>query len=56
MRASATRIGGGSAAQLGENWFTMLADWCLDRVNGKQAPNEHVFITALGQAKTTQYR
>ncbi|HXQ52349.1 MAG TPA: alpha/beta hydrolase [Stellaceae bacterium] len=49
-------IGGGGAAQLGENWFTMLADWCLDRVNGKEAPNEHVFITALGQAKTTQYR
>jgi dienelactone hydrolase len=49
-------MGGGSAAQLGENWFTMLADWCLDRVDGKNAPNEHVFVNALGQAKTTSYR
>ncbi|MGH7088819.1 MAG: alpha/beta hydrolase family protein, partial [Stellaceae bacterium] len=49
-------MGGGSAAQLGENWFTLLVDWCLDRVNGKPAPNEQVFITAQGQAQVTPYR
>jgi dipeptidyl aminopeptidase/acylaminoacyl peptidase len=49
-------MGGGSAAQLGENWFTMLADWCEDRMKGKAPPDEHVFINAIGQAKTTPYR
>lgn len=49
-------IGGGSAAYLGENWFTMLADWCLDRIEGKRAPNERVHINALGQASVTPYR
>jgi dienelactone hydrolase len=49
-------IGGGTASYLGENWFTMLADWCLDRVNGKRAPNEHVHINSLGQASVTPYR
>ena len=44
-------IGGNNpASYLGENWFTMLADWCLDRVEGRRAPNERVFINALGQA------
>lgn len=49
-------MGGGTAAQLGENWFTMLVDWCVDRVSGKPAPNERVFINALGQATVTPYR
>jgi hypothetical protein len=49
-------IGGNSASYLGENWFTMLADWCLDRINGKPAPNERVYINSLGQAATTAYR
>jgi dienelactone hydrolase len=49
-------IGGNSASYLGENWFTMLADWCLDRINGKPAPNERVHINSLGQAATTAYR
>lgn len=49
-------IGGGTAAALGENWFTMLADWCLDRVEGKPAPNERVVINTLGQVTTTPYR
>lgn len=49
-------IGGGTAAYLGENWLTMMADWCLDRVNGKPAPNERVLINVLGQATATPYR
>jgi hypothetical protein len=34
----------------------MLADWCLDRIEGKRAPNERVYINALGQATATSYR
>ena len=49
-------IGGGGAAALGENWYTMLADWCLDRVNGKPAPNEHVLINGHGQTTVTPYK
>jgi hypothetical protein len=33
----------------------MLADWCLDRVNDKPAPNEYVLINSLGQAEATPY-
>jgi alpha-beta hydrolase superfamily lysophospholipase len=49
-------IGGGSAAYLGENWFTMLADWCRDRIDGKTPPHERVQINALGQPAVTRYR
>ena len=48
-------IGGGTAAQFGENWYTMLADWCLDRLNGRKAPNERVHINALGQVSTKRF-
>lgn len=44
-------IGGTPAAYLGENWFTMLADWCADRIAGKRAPHERVRITGLGEAQ-----
>lgn len=49
-------IGGGSAAYLGENWFTMLADWCLDRIEGKTAPNERVHINSFGQQTVSRFR
>jgi len=49
-------IGGNTASYFGESWFTMLADWCLDRVKGKKAPNEHVHINSLGQAATSRYK
>jgi len=49
-------VGGNNpSSYLGENWFTMLADWCLDRVEGRPAPNERVFINALGQAEAVPY-
>jgi cephalosporin-C deacetylase-like acetyl esterase len=48
-------IGGNTASYLGENWFAMLADWCLDRIEGKPAPHEHVHINSLGQATVTPY-
>jgi esterase/lipase len=48
-------IGGNTASYLGENWFTMLADWCRDRIDGKPAPNERVHFNSLGQATVTPY-
>jgi alpha-beta hydrolase superfamily lysophospholipase len=48
-------IGGYTASYLGENWFTMLTDWCRDRIDGKHAPNEHVHFNSLGQATVTPY-
>src|ERR1019366_8292434 len=49
-------IGGNNlSSSLGENWFTMLADWCLDRIEGKPAPNERVFINGLGEASAVPY-
>jgi dienelactone hydrolase len=49
-------IGGNNlSSSLGENWFSMLADWCLDRVEGKAAPNERIFINSLGQASSEPY-
>jgi dipeptidyl aminopeptidase/acylaminoacyl peptidase len=49
-------IGGNNlSSALGENWFTMLADWCLDRVEGRPAPNERVFIDSLGRSEVTPF-
>jgi len=48
-------IGGNTASYLGETWFTMLADWCRDRIDGKAPPHEHVHFNALGQAMVTPY-
>jgi alpha-beta hydrolase superfamily lysophospholipase len=48
-------IGGNMASYLGENWFTMLADWCRDRIDGEPAPNERVHFNSLGQATVTPY-
>jgi dienelactone hydrolase len=49
-------IGGNNpSSYLGEHWFTMLADWCLDRIEGKEAPHERVFINATGQTAATPY-
>jgi dienelactone hydrolase len=47
--------GNNPSSYLGENWFTMLADWCLERIEGRPAPNERVFINALGQADAVSY-
>ena len=48
-------LGGYSASSLGENWFNMLADWCNDRVNGREAPHERVFIDAFGLAHRSSF-
>jgi alpha-beta hydrolase superfamily lysophospholipase len=49
-------IGGNTASYFGESWFTMLADWCLDRVAGRRPPNERVHINSLGQATVSAYK
>jgi hypothetical protein len=33
----------------------MLADWCLDRVENRPAPNERVHVNSLGQPTVTPY-
>jgi len=48
-------IGGNTANYFGENWSVMLADWCLDRVEGKTPPNEYVRFNSMGQAAVTPY-
>ena len=48
-------LGSNTAAYLGESWSVMLADWCLDRIEGRPAPNEHVHINSLGQATAKPY-
>ena len=49
-------IGGSTAAQMGEHWFSMLADWCLDRIENRPAPHEYVFVNAIGQQQVKPYR
>ena len=48
-------IGGNTANYFGENWSVMLADWCLDRIEGKAPPNEYVRFNSLGQPSVTPY-
>jgi fermentation-respiration switch protein FrsA (DUF1100 family) len=49
-------VGGNNpSSSLGENWFTMLADWCLDRIEARPAPNERVHINGVGQTSVTPY-
>jgi hypothetical protein len=49
-------IGGNNlSSALGANWFAMLADWGLDRIKGRPAPNERTFINSLGQALAQPY-
>ena len=49
-------LGSGASGNLfGEHWYTMLADWCLDRINDKPAPNERILIDGFGQQHTTSY-
>jgi fermentation-respiration switch protein FrsA (DUF1100 family) len=47
--------GGNSSSYLGEHWLTAMADWCVDRIEGKPAPNERVFIDGFGQVNAESY-
>lgn len=44
-------VGDAPSVSLGEDKFTMIADWLLDRVNGRPARTERVFIEASGRAR-----
>ncbi len=49
-------IGGNNpSSALGENWLTMLADWCADRVAGAPAESERIFIDSVGRVHTAPY-
>lgn len=39
--------------RLGENRMTLLADWFADRIAGKPAPSEKVFIDSTGRSTVT---
>jgi len=43
-------VTGAPSAENGEDRNTMLADWLLDRVNGKPAKSERVWIDSAGRA------
>jgi pimeloyl-ACP methyl ester carboxylesterase len=44
-------VGDAPSVTLGEDKFTLMADWLLDRVAGKPARSERVFIEASGRAR-----
>ena len=46
-------IGSSSAAALGENWLTMIADWILDRLDDKPVKSRRVTIDPTGQRHET---
>ena len=39
--------------QLGENRATMIADWLKDRLDGKPAVSEKLFIDSTGRSTVT---
>jgi pimeloyl-ACP methyl ester carboxylesterase len=43
----------GNSVRLGENRATMVADWLKDRLDGKPAASERVFIDSAGRATVT---
>ena len=46
-------INEGTSVQLGENRATMIADWLKDRLDGKPANSERVYIDSSGRATVT---
>jgi pimeloyl-ACP methyl ester carboxylesterase len=48
-------VGAAPSAENGEDKNTMLADWLLDRINGKPALSERVWIDASGRATVTPF-
>ena len=49
-------IGGNNmSSALGPFWLNVLADWCLDRVDGRPAPNERVYVDGLGRLRADAY-
>lgn len=48
-------VGDAPSVANGEDKVTMLADWLLDRINGKPCASERVWIDSAGRAKATAY-
>jgi len=48
-------VGEAPSAANGEDQVTMLADWLLDRVNGKPAVSERVWIDSAGRARAEPF-
>ena len=43
----------GASVQLGQNRATLIADWLKDRLDGKPAASERVYIDSTGRATVT---
>jgi hypothetical protein len=48
-------VAGAPSAENGEDRNTMLADWLLDRINGKSMKSERVWIDSSGRAHTEPF-
>lgn len=48
-------VGDAPSVANGEEKVTMIADWLLDRINGKPVVSERVFVDSSGRAHVTPY-
>jgi pimeloyl-ACP methyl ester carboxylesterase len=48
-------VGDAPSVTNGEDKVTMLADWLLDRINGKPMTSERVWIDSAGRATATPF-
>jgi hypothetical protein len=49
-------VAGAPSAENGEDRNTMLADWLLDRVNGKTVKSERVWIDSSGKPHSEPFK
>ncbi|MDE2940662.1 MAG: alpha/beta hydrolase [Chloroflexota bacterium] len=48
-------LGGSSSSDLGPNPQTYIADWLLDRLNGKPMESQHILIDMAGQTQASGF-
>ena len=48
-------LGGSSSSDLGPNPQTYIADWLLDRLNGKPMESQHILIDMAGQPQASSF-
>jgi fermentation-respiration switch protein FrsA (DUF1100 family) len=48
-------LGGSSSSDLGPNPQTFIADWLLDRLNGKPMESQHILIDMAGQPQVSGF-
>ena len=51
--SSAPVVADATSASLGESRHTLMADWLLDRLNGRPMTSERVFVDSAGNAHVT---